>query len=1145
MSMLNVFEPLLPVKDRAVFYTNLPGASLALMLTCLTRRSQGVVVVITANAQQAFELKSGCEFFDPDLPCLIFPEWETLAYDSFSPHQAIVSERLLTLNRLPHLQQGILITSVHTLLQRLPPVAYLASQVFDIRVGDSFALQAMRDRLTQAGYHAVMQVAAPGEFAVRGSVFDLFPTGSDTPFRLELFDEEIESIKVFDVDSQRSSGSVTQMQVLPAHEFPWSADSIRDFRLRFREQFAVNPSDCPVYQAVSQGQTPPGIEYYFPLFFDATASLFDYLPKTATFVRWQHLPESAESLWLDIRERYEQRCHDVTRPILLPVQLYLTTDEVFQRLKSFNQAVIQPHPSDKSHEFALETLPDVTLQSHHAFARLQQYLQQKAEAKVLFCAETAGRREALLELLKGSEISPKPCESWAAFLQQTDAYQIMVAPLDQGFAVPKGAHPAMVVVPEAALVGSQSPRVRRRKARDFDTELVIRNLSELQVGSPIVHVDHGVGRYQGLEVLQVGEYEGEFLKIHYQDSHLYVPVASLHLISRYSGTDIEHAPLHRLGSDQWQKAKRKAAEHVQDVAAELLAIYAKRAARQGFQYPLIDEHYLAFAASFPFEETWDQKAAIDAVIADMTSSRPMDRLVCGDVGFGKTEVALRAAFLAVQAGKQVAVLVPTTLLAQQHYENFANRMANWPIKVAVLSRFNTAKEQQEVLAQLATGRIDIVIGTHKLVQKDVRFHDLGLVVIDEEHRFGVKQKERLKALRSEVDVLAMTATPIPRTLNMAMAQIRDLSIIATPPAKRLAIKTFVREFNWPLIREAIARETLRGGQVYFLHNRVDTIENMAEDLRQLLPDIRFEVAHGQLHERDLERIMDDFHHQRFQVLVCSTIIETGIDIPNANTILINRADKFGLAQLHQLRGRVGRSHHQAYAYLLTPAKQALTVDAQRRLEAIETLEELGVGFALASHDLEIRGAGELLGEEQSGQMHSIGFSLYTDMLDQAVKALQRGESADFSEVATNDSDIDLHLPALIPADFVPDINQRLILYKRIASAGSDQALSDLQVEMIDRFGLLPEACKALFDVMHLKLWAKSWGVKKIEASASGGRIEFHARHRFDPVKLLTLIQTKPKHFKLDGPSGLKFFWQPEVARQERSAMMKKTLEHLL
>ena len=1137
--MLSVFEPILPGNERQTFYTNLPGPSFALAMSVLAKKSPQPILIIAQSAEQATLLKVWCDFFDSSLPCFIFPSWETLAYDQFSPHQSIISERLLTLNRLPTLRHGIVIASVHTLIQRVPPTDYLASQVFALQCGDRFVIDEMRQRLIAGGYHAVSQVALPGEFAVRGALFDIYPTGSKNPFRIDLFDDEIDSIKPFDVDTQRSIDSVKAIEILPAHEFPLCEASIKAFRLRFREQFSVNPSNCPLYQAVSRGETPPGIEYYLPLFFDGLATLFDYLPSDMTLVRWQNLPEVAEIEWAELRVRHDQRCFDVTRPILAPALLYLSVDELFGRLKAFKQIVYSDTLHDQAVAFSVETLPDLTLQAGHAqpFQRLQTFLSQKPGQKIAFCVETAGRREALIELLKSVQVLPVSCASWQALLEQSDVYQILLSPLDVGFSLP-----GLSVIPEAVLLGQAASSARRRKVRDFDTELVIRHLTELTQGAPIVHIEHGVGRYQGLEVLTVGDIEAEFLKISYQDSHLFVPVAALHLISRYSGSD--QAPLHRLGSDLWQKAVRKAAEQVRDVAAELLAVYAKRAARQGFQYEAPDESYASFAASFPFEETCDQKTAIDAVLKDMQSSQPMDRLVCGDVGFGKTEVALRAAFLAVQASRQVAILVPTTLLAQQHFETFANRLAAWPIKVAVLSRFRTAKEQKEVIEKLANGRIDIVIGTHKLVQEGIRFHNLGLVVIDEEHRFGVRQKERLKALRSEVDILSMTATPIPRTLNMAMAQIRDLSIISTPPAKRLAIKTLVREFNWPLIREAIQREILRGGQVYFLHNRVETIENMAEELRALLPEARITVAHGQLHERDLERVMDDFHHQRFNVLVCSTIIETGIDIPSANTMIINRADKFGLAQLHQLRGRVGRSHHQAYAYLLTPTGQKLTLDAEKRLDAIASLEELGVGFMLASHDLEIRGAGELLGEEQSGQINTIGFSLYTEMLERAVKSLQQGDSLELDQPAA-DVEIDLQMPALIPSVWLPDVNLRLILYKRIASAQDELSLKELQVEMIDRFGLLPDACKNLFDVMRLKLWAKTWGLKKIEATATGGRLEFSPEHRLDPMKLLRLIQVRPKEFKLDGATRMKFFWPSEVAREERCRVLRETLEKLI
>lgn len=1139
----------------SVFYTKLPIPGMALALTQASRKQHLPLLLITTTPQEAIQLQQACQFFDPELPCLIFPSWETLPYDQFSPHQAIVSDRLLTLLRLPSFSQGIVIAPINTVLQRLAPKSYLAGQVFALKIGQKFLWENMRKQLQVAGYHAVNQVALPGEYAVRGSLFDIFPTGYSSPFRIDLFDDEIESIKEFDPETQRSIKSMDAIELLPAHEFPLNENGITTFRQNFRELFAVNPAKCPIYEAVSKGETPPGIEYYLPLFFNETATLFDYLPQNAVIVANGNLTEQAEQEWQHIRERYDQLSHDVTRPILPPAKLFLSVDELhidlnrFSRCQWLDPQTASPKQIKHLQQGPLQNLPDLLIQAHlpQPLIKLTEFLQAHENNSVLFCTETAGRRENLLALLKPVLPNLLSVNNWAEFAEKASTEHVLaitIAPLEDGFYL----EPGLTIIAEANLLGSQIVQTRRRKSRHFDTDLIIRNLAELSVGDPIVHIDHGIGRYQGLEILNIGEQQGEFLKIAYEGGNLYVPVNNMHLISRYSGMDSEHAPLHRLGSDQWEKAKRKAAEQIRDVAAELLIIYAARAAKQGFRYPAPDEHYFAFSAAFPFEETVDQSLAIEAVIKDMTSPQPMDRLVCGDVGFGKTEVAMRAAFLAVQAGKQVAVLVPTTLLAQQHYENFTDRFANWPVKVEVLSRFRTAKEQQQILENLANGQVDILIGTHKLLSEKIKFHDLGLLIVDEEHRFGVRQKEALKRWRADVDVLAMTATPIPRSLNMAMSAIRDLSIIATPPAKRLAIKTFVREFDWPLVREAIQRETLRGGQVYFLHNEVATIENMAEELRALLPDARIAVAHGQLHERELERIMADFYHQRFNVLVCSTIIETGIDVPNANTIIINRADKFGLAQLHQLRGRVGRSHHQAYAYLFTPPPKVLTSDAQRRLEAIEALEDLGAGFVLATHDLEIRGAGELLGENQSGHIQAIGYTLYTELLDRTVKSMQNGDiSQDIIQIThpSQECEIELQMPAFIPDHYINDVNLRLIFYKRIATAENAESLAELKVELIDRFGLLPVQAQNLFDQMKLKWIAQNLGIKRLEANENGGRIEFKEKNYVDPSKIIMLLQLRSKEFKLDGPNKIKFIWSEAITNENRINEIEKILKLFL
>jgi transcription-repair coupling factor (superfamily II helicase) len=1134
-----------------VFYTKLPSANMGFVFAQTLSHTSKPIFVITDTTQNAIELQEAYQFFHPDAPCLIFPSLETLAYDQFSPHQSIISERLLTLKKLLTLKQGLIIAPLNTILQRLPPVSYLAGQIFLLKVGEHFDREAMRKQLEYAGYHSVSQVSLPGEYAARGSLLDIYPMGAAQPFRIDLFDDEIESIKQFDPETQRSADSLPLIEILPAHEFPLNAEGIRLFREQFRETFACNPTQCSMYEAVSRGEAPAGIEYFLSLFFTETASIFDYLPKDCLMTYSANLQALAQHEWQRIRERYDQLSHDIMRPLLPPEKVFITLETLQATLKHYSRCLwVDPAEATTVQrkylrEFPFTSLPDLKLESQaeNPLSKLKTFSQNKT---LLFCAESTGRRENLIALLKPSFPNLKLVENWQGFLNHytpspiQDEVYITIAQLEEGFVLNES---HISIVPEAALLGAQAVQSRRKKTKHFDTELIIRHLAELTINDPIVHIDHGIGRYQGLEILSIGQMQGEFLKIAYEGGNVYVPVSNLHLISRYNGVDSDHAPMHRLGSDQWEKAKRKAAEQVRDVAAELLKIYAARAAREGMRCHEPDEHYQTFAASFPFEETIDQEKAIQAVIEDMCASQPMDRLICGDVGFGKTEVAMRAAFLAVHSGKQVAVLVPTTLLAQQHYETFSDRFAAWPVKVDVLSRFRSAKEQVEVLERLANGQVDILIGTHKILQSTIKFHDLGLLIIDEEHRFGVRQKEALKAWRTNIDVLTMTATPIPRTLNMAMSAMRDMSIIATPPAKRLSIKTFVREYEPSLVREAIMRETLRGGQVYYLHNDVATIEKAAEELRQLVPEARVIVAHGQMHERELEHVMSDFYHQRFNVLVCSTIIETGIDVPNANTMIIQRADKFGLAQLHQLRGRVGRSHHQAYAYLLIPSFKALSGDAQKRLEAIEALEDLGAGFVLATHDLEIRGAGELLGENQSGQIQAIGYTLYTEMLDRAVKAMQQGELVeDLEQLREQDNcEIELQVPAFIPDQFIADVNIRLIFYKRIASCQDTDSLNELRAEMIDRFGILPAQTEYLFQQMTLKQVALSKGIQKIEASAKGGRIEFSVHAKVDVGKIIKLIQLHPQAFKLDGPNKLKFTWLEEIPVEQRIDKVKEIL----
>jgi transcription-repair coupling factor (superfamily II helicase) len=1086
------------------------GAALSVELGQLAAQRRTPVILVTRDTLSSDKLLQELQFFTPkDIPLFQFPDWETLPYDNFSVHQEIISERLRVLSLLPDLTQGILITTVHTLMQRVSPRTFILAHTFYLKTGDKADLGQLKKRFIDAGYQAVSQVIAPGEFAVRGSLFDIFPMGSNTPYRIDLFDNEIEAIRLFDPDTQRTKEKIEKIELLPAREFPFHPEAIQLFKQQWRDYFGGNPIDCPVYETLSQGSLIPGIEYYFPLFFENTASLFEYLPKDSLFIKLDGIYPASEKYWREIKDRHEQLRHDRLRPILSPEKLFLNTVEVFTAMKLFasQETVFQPWSA-----------PDIRIdpQSPEPVSKLTQFLQ-TCTSRILFCAESAGRREALLNLFHQHNISPFPVENWAHFLESKNPLAITAAPLDQGAYIP-GLN--IQIIPENALLGEQIGQNRRRKNKTTDVDAVIKNLAELNIGGPVVHIDHGVGRYQGLQTLALGDIIGEFLILEYTNQDkLYVPVSSLHLISRYSGLDPEHAPLHRLGTDQWEKAKRKAAEKIHDTAAELLEIHAKRELRQGFSYP-VDTQYPLFASQFSFEETPDQQQAILNVIEDMQSAKSMDRLICGDVGFGKTEVAMRAAFIAVQSHYQTVVLVPTTLLAQQHEENFRDRFADWPVNIVSISRFKSPQEQKKILSDLQAGKIDIIIGTHKLLQPDIQFHRLGLVIIDEEHRFGVRQKERLKALRAEVDILTLTATPIPRTLNMAMSQMRDLSIISTPPQRRLSIKTFVHPYQTALIREAVLREILRGGQVYFLHNDVDTIRTTQEKLEALIPEARIAHAHGQMRERELEQIMRSFHHHRYNVLICTTIIETGIDIPSANTIIIERADKFGLAQLHQLRGRVGRSHHQAYAYLLTPPHHTITSQAQKRLDAISQLEDLGAGFLLATHDLEIRGAGELLGEEQSGNMQEIGFSLYMDLLDRAVKTLKKGEKLDLLKAEVS-QEIDLQIPALIPEDYVPDVHTRLVLYKRIASAKNPHDLAELQVEFIDRFGLLPDAVKHLFDLTALKLKAEHLGILKIQANKKSTRIEFNEKPNIDSLKMIKLIQQEAAYYKLEGSNKMR------------------------
>ena len=1113
--------PSLPASAGKQHWGNLPGAALSLAVAEAASAAKRFTLLLTADSQSAERLEQELGFFAPTLPVLHFPDWETLPYDLFSPHQDIISQRIATLYRLPELKHGILVVPIATALHRLAPTRFLLGSSLVLKVGQKLAVDDMRTRLEAAGYRCVDTVYEHGEFAVRGALIDLFPMGSEQPFRIDLFDDEIETLRTFDPETQRSIDKVDSIKLLPAREFPLEKKAVTDFRGRFRERFDVDFRRCPIYQDLSTGITPAGIEYYLPLFFEHSATLFDYLPTDTQVFSLPGVEKAAEHFWSDARNRYEERRVDPERPLLPPADLFLPVEDCFARLKDWPRVVVSQddcEPGVGRQRFDARPLPDLAIQAKASepLAALRRFIEEHP-GRVLFCAESAGRREVLLELLARLKLKPKEVGGWQAFSASAERLGICIAPLDEGLLLDD-----LALIAESPLFGQRvMQRRRREKARDGGDN-VIKNLTELREGAPVVHIDHGVGRYQGLITLEIEGQAAEFLALQYaEEAKLYVPVASLHLIARYTGSDDALAPLHRLGSETWQKAKRKAAEQVRDVAAELLDIYARRAAREGYAFADPQLDYVTFSAGFPFEETPDQQAAIDAVRDDMLAAKPMDRLVCGDVGFGKTEVAMRAAFIAVHSGRQVAVLVPTTLLAQQHYNSFRDRFADWPVRVEVMSRFKSAKEVGEAMQQLAEGKVDIVIGTHKLLQGDVQFQNLGLVIIDEEHRFGVRQKEQLKALRSEVDILTLTATPIPRTLNMAVSGMRDLSIIATPPARRLSVRTFVMEQNNPTIKEALLRELLRGGQVYYLHNDVKTIEKCAADLAALVPEARIGIGHGQMRERELEQVMGDFYHKRFNVLIASTIIETGIDVPSANTIIIERADKFGLAQLHQLRGRVGRSHHQAYAYLLTPPRKQMTDDAQKRLEAIAGAQDLGAGFLLATHDLEIRGAGELLGDGQSGQIQAVGFTLYMEMLERAVKAIRKGEQPNLEQPLGGGPEINLRLPALIPEDYLPDVHARLILYKRIASAADEDGLKELQVEMIDRFGLLPEPTKNLVRLTLLKLQAETLGIKKVDAGPQGGRIEFAADTCVDPLTLIKLIQSAPNRYKFEGATLFK------------------------
>lgn len=1142
-------SPVLKTQYRIHYWTGLHGSSAALATLRLAQSQSVPFLIVLPTAQRALELYYELRFFNQssETKTLIwrFPEWETLPYDVFSPHEDIISQRLTVLNALQQNQPGIYITSTQAMMNRLPPTSYVMLASLSLQVGQNLDLEHFREQLQQAGYRAVEQVVEHGEFTIRGGIVDLYPMGSEWPYRIELFDEEIDTLRTFDVESQRSIEHLQQVQLLPAKEVPLTQEGIQRFRDQWRDFLPGNPVDCPLYQEVSQGMAPPGIEYYLPLFFDNSAILCDYLPEGSVLVMQQGCHDQAEHFWSEIQRRYDQLGHDRQRPILPPSTAFVSVAELFSAFKYYQQIALKDQPPDSAQQwsdYATHPLPDLTANYHwqQPLQKLKDFLQAN-DYRVLFCVETAGRQEVLQTLLADINVRVTPVDDWQHFINSDAQYCLVVYPLERGFC---DTYHGYCLITEGELWGRRIMQRRRRKSYPNAAGEAIKDLSELKYGDPVVHVEHGVGRYAGLQTLEAGGIPADYMVLEYaQEAKLYVPIDSLPSITRYTGGDIESAPLHSLGGKQWQKAKRKAAQKVRDVAAELLEVYAQRAARQGYAFQ-IDHQYSIFASQFPFEETPDQAKAIEAVLEDLQTDKPMDRLVCGDVGFGKTEVAMRAAFVVAFQSRQVAVLAPTTLLVQQHWETFRDRFADWPINIAVLSRFNTAKEQTKTLNQVRQGKVDIIIGTHKLLSKELKFDELGLLIIDEEHRFGVKQKEHLKSLRASIDILTLTATPIPRTLNMAFSGIRDLSIIATPPPRRLSVKTFVRLKEDAVIREAILREILRGGQVFVIHNNVQTINSMAEEISQLVSEANVIVAHGQMPERDLERVMTDFYHRRYNVLVATTIIETGIDIPSANTIIIDRADRFGLAQLHQLRGRVGRSHHQAYAYLLTPHPNVMTKDAKKRLEAISYLDSLGSGFMLATQDLEIRGAGELLGEGQSGQMHEVGFQLYMDMLERAVEQMKQGQSTvDVEQEVGNSVNINLSMPTLIPEDYLPDVNQRLVLYKRIANAENVEQLNEIQVEMRDRFGPLRDPVHYLLRVASLKQKAKSLAIKKIDGQIPVITIEFDKEPQVDPQNLIQWVQNNAERFQFINSKTIKVWGDSRSVTDNNTLLMM--IEQLL
>jgi len=1123
-------------------YARLAGSADALALARLAA-SDRPLAVVTATALDAQRLTEELAWLAPGLRVCLLPDWETLPYDQFSPHQDLVSERLATLYRIQRGEFDVAVVPAPTALVRLCPPSYLAARTFFLATGEKLDADALRRQLLVAGYQHVTQVVAPGEYCVRGGIIDLYPTGSALPLRLDLDDDVIDSIRSFDVDTQRTLYPVRELRLLPAREFPLDEAGRARFRSRFRELFEGDPSRKALYRDISSGVPAAGVEYYLPLFFDEVATLFDYLPQGATLALHHDVAAAIEAFWRDAQSRFSLLGGDPERPLLAPAQMFVPAEEFYLRAREFPRVDLLAEGGPESPDQPLVAAPlpalAVDRRAGDPLQALKAWLE-RCGLRVLLAAESAGRRETIASYLGEHGVHAEACAGFEEFLNSKANLSLTVSPLAQGFALPDE---GWAVVTEAELYAGTVRRRGRGKDKATSVEGVLRDLSELKIGDPVVHAQHGIGRYQGLVELDLGEGRNEFLLLEYEGGDkLYVPVSQLEVISRYSGAQAEAAPLHKLGSGQWDRARARAARQVRDTAAELLALYARRAARQGHAFRASAHDLDAFADGFGFEETADQAAAIEAVARDMAAGKPMDRLICGDVGFGKTEVALRAAFLAVADQRQVAVLCPTTLLAEQHFQTFSDRFAEWPVRIAELSRFRSSKESAEIVKATADGRLDIVIGTHKLLSKGVKFARLGLVIIDEEHRFGVRQKEALKALRAEVDVLTLTATPIPRTLAMSLEGIRDFSVIATAPQRRLAIKTFVAPWSEGRIREAVLRELKRGGQVYFLHNEVESIGRMHERLARLLPEARIAVAHGQMRERELERVMRDFTAQRHNLLLCTTIIETGIDIPTANTIVINRADKFGLAQLHQLRGRVGRSHHQAYAYLLTPDEEALGAQAKKRLEAIQMMEELGSGFYLAMHDLEIRGAGEVLGESQSGEIQEIGFSLYASMLEKAVRRLKAGKGAELEDTLDVSIEVNLHTPALLPADYCSDVNERLTLYKRLSNCDSAEALEAMREELVDRFGELPEPARALLECHALRLAARPLGVARIDATHEALQLQFVERPPLEAQKIIDFVQRR-RGARLAGQNRLRLEAKMPGWR-ERAQAVKDVLREL-